>query len=232
MERSFEKIVLNMPHSTFEGTHVEEWSDKNEFVKELCRWTDWHTDWIFDCGDPRVDMCKLPLSRFSCDVERLIDDPLEKEGQGIIYTKFNGLVRNPLTEEQYERTMDVYYAYHELLKSKITPKTLLIDCHSFPAKLSKEIDICIGFNEDSSKPSDVLFSTVKKHFQNAGFNVQFNKPYANSMAPNTGFDYPSLMIEINKHCYLSDMLLPIVNLDKITKLRETINELYHALLFE
>lgn len=230
MEQSFEKIVLNVPHSSYADAHVEEWSDKDAFVKEVVKWTDWYTDWIFDSEDPRVDMCKLPMTRFSCDVERLIDDPLEKEGQGIIYTKFNGLVRKQLTADQQRLTMEVYHAYHQLLRSKLSEGTLLIDCHSFPSDLSPEIDICIGYNEDFSKPSEDVLSLIKGHFQEAGYRVEFNKPYSNSIAPKTDFAYSSLMIEINKKCYLNQPLLPIVNMDKITKLRKTINDLYQILL--
>lgn len=227
---NIEKIVLNVPHSSYEDAHVEEWSDPTAFAREVFRWTDWYTDWIFGSEDLRVDMCRLPMSRFACDVERLLDDPLEQEGRGIVYTRFNGLTRNPLTAEQFERTMEVYRAYHALLKSKVTKGALLIDCHSFPQELSCDIDICIGFNEDQSKPSLALLALVKAHFEEAGYRVAYNRPYGNAIAPATDFVYPSLMIEINKRCYLNDPILPVVNLDKVSALRKVINALYEKLL--
>lgn len=230
MEQRFEKIVLNVPHASYEDAHVEEWSDRQAFVRELFRWTDWYTDWIFGSEDPRVDMCRLPMSRFACDVERLLDDPLEQEGRGIVYTRFNGLTRKPLTAELYERTMAVYHAYHALLGSKVTKGSLLIDCHSFPGELASDIDICIGYNEDASKPSPEVLALVKAHFEQAGYRVAYNQPYGNSITPATGFVYPSLMIEINKRCYLNEPILPVVDLDKACDLRKVINTLYEKLL--
>jgi putative restriction endonuclease len=37
------------------------------------------------------------------------------------------------------------------LRYNLCPDALLLDCHSFPSELS-DVDICIGFNEDWSKP--------------------------------------------------------------------------------
>ena len=47
--------------------------------------------------------------------------------------------------------------------------------------LNDEIDICIGFNEDATKPHDDVLNLVTEHFAIAGLKVGINTPYSNSM---------------------------------------------------
>ena len=78
---------------------------------------------------------------------------------------------------------------------------LLVDCHSFPKDLS-DVDVCIGVNDDWSRPSDSLIDFAVDHFTSSGYSTSINAPYSNSISPETGFRYPSLMIELNKRTYL------------------------------
>lgn len=71
---------------------------------------------------------------------------------------------------------------------------MLIDCHSFPSN-EADIDICIGYNEDWSKPNDFTLNLVRDTFKNAGYSVVFNKPYSNSISPRAIFYYPSLIYD-------------------------------------
>lgn len=66
------------------------------------------------------------------------------------------------------------------------------------------MDICIGFNEDWSRPQDSVIDLVARTFRDAGYVVGINTPYSNSIPPAKGFEYLSIMIEVNKRLYLRD----------------------------
>ena len=70
-------------------------------------------------------------------------------------------------------------------------------CHSFPSHLS-DVDICIGYNEDRSKPCKETIETAVNIFEDAGYKVGINHPYSNSETPDCPFHYKSMMIEVNK----------------------------------
>lgn len=191
-----EKIVLNIPHSRTAGFAEYGWG--NDVLPYVEEWTDWQTDTLFYSLDKRVRPIIFELSRFVVDVERLPNDPMEKDGQGIIYRRFGDAVRGDVDEDAL---MAMYHKHHDALKSELTETSLLIDCHSYPTKVCKDIDICIGYNEDGSKPSDDLLSLVVLHFEQFGYKVGINNPYSNSISPAMPFSYPSLMIEVNKAVY-------------------------------
>jgi hypothetical protein len=65
------------------------------------------------------------------------------------------------------------------------------------------VDVCIGFNDDDSKPPQEVLDFVSSHFSNRGYNVEFNRPYSNSISP-LGYVGHLMMIEINKRCYLDE----------------------------
>lgn len=191
-----DKIVLNIPHSRAAGFSEYGWgNDVLPYVKE---WTDWHTDILFFSLDLRVIPVIFELSRFVVDVERLIDDPMEKVGQGIIYRNFGDAVRGDVDANVL---MDFYHKHHNALKSALTGTSLLIDCHSYPEHVCKDVDICIGFNDDASKPSEDLIGLIVSHFADCGYRVGINTPYSNSITPDMPFVYPSVMIELNRAIY-------------------------------
>lgn len=218
------RIVLNVPHASPVFPFGKEcWESGIE--AEIVRWTDWYTDWLFQSGCPMVHSVVYPFSRFFCDVERLENDPLEGIGQGIVYERFNGF-RRMLSEADISWIMASYYEHLNRLKSLIRDEhTLLIDCHSFPEDLSN-IDICIGFNDDWSKPSESLICLVEAVFHEAGLTVGLNSPYSNSISPDTGFTYQSVMIEVNKGVYMGHGGDP----DGLTTLKKIIQTLYARVL--
>ena len=145
----------------------------------------------------------FPYSRFYVDVERLVDDPLEKEGQGIIYTRFNNNVRT-VDEREREHLMTLYHNHIDRLRSALTPASILVDCHSFPSHLS-DVSVCIGFNDDWSRPDDEVIAGIRHRFEQLGLRVGINTPpYSNSVSPRCAFDYKSVMIEVNKRCYMGE----------------------------
>ena len=81
--------------------------------------------------------------------------------------------------------------------------TLIIDCHSCLNEIAEDVDVCIGFNDDGSKPAQEVLDFVFSHFSARGYKVEFNRPYSNSILPLVYVGH-SMMIEINKRCYLDE----------------------------
>lgn len=105
--------------------------------------------------------------------------------------------------------------------------SLLIDCHSFPSNLS-DVDICIGVNDDWSRPTDFVIELVTEVFKQFGFSVRINHPYSNAIAPQTNFAYNSIMIELNKRIYLNEQTLELN--ESANKVRAVLDRLYMLLL--
>lgn len=218
----YKKIILFIPHSS-DKLDKSLWC--GDIDSAVNKWTDWHTDKLFSSIDKRVQSIIVPFSRFHCDAERLVDDPMENIGQGIAYRSIEGCTRS-LSDAQISDIQNQYTDIHEGLERMATDGSIIIDCHSFPSNLSSEIDICIGFNDDDSKPSDMVLQTIVHHFENAGFRVGVNNPYSNAMR--VGKSIPSFMIEFNKRVYLNqDERTPNEDFDKINTI---LNQLYIELL--
>ena len=215
-------IVLNIPHSsTLRGS--EGWT--GDIIREIERWTDIGTEKIFKSKTNNCTAVVFPYSRFFCDAERLVNDDLEKVGQGIYYTSFNGCHRyESLKQEAYA----CYVEHQRRLQSQINEETLIIDCHSFPSDLF-DIDICIGYNEDWSKPDRDFLTNMKMYFEGYGYSVSFNKPYSNSITPEMPFYYKSVMIELNKGIYTHQDGSMV---DYLYKINMMLNNMYEKILTE
>lgn len=198
----YKNIILNIPHSS-DIMPVNTWD--GDIQPHILRWTDKYTDVLFkpifkDIQGTAITPVIFPVSRFFCDAERLINDPLGEVGQGIYYTKFEDCTRTP--DEYTEKYVKKLWSSHqEMLSSLITDNTIIIDCHSFPSDVA-DVDVCIGYNEDWSKPSDGLVNAVKTFFEGYGLTVDINNPYSNSITPKSDKKYTSFMIELNKRLYL------------------------------
>lgn len=222
------KIVLNIAHTSLEFPYATRWQGNIE--QQIRHWTDVYTDALFHPDfrfASQVVPVRYPYSRFFCDVERLEADPLESIGQGIVYTRFQGCRRTPSYEERMLALQSYYHHQCQLLSQVADEHTLLLDCHSFPAELSADVDICLGYNDDWSKPSDALIGLVRRFFEEQGAAVGINVPYSNAISPRKHFSYPCLMIEVNKRFYLGPNGAPDGRLDAKNR---TINNLYALLL--
>ena len=201
----YERIVLNQPHASVEGLYDDQlsyWQINTDFINNVVvPWTDWHTDFLFNqLQDFRIRKVRFPYSRFIVDAERLWNDPLESIGQGIVYRQFGTHKRNiPISAES--RLRKLWQRHQRQLAKELKSNALLLDCHSFPSHLS-DVDICIGYNNDWSKPADQTISKVVDIFDSYGYRVGVNNPYSNSETPQCNFRYHSLMLEVNKKCYL------------------------------
>lgn len=222
----YDNIVLNIPHSSVEGIAGSGWPQEKSFFTEIRKWTDWYTDHLFWSDTKAVTPVRFDLSRFVVDVERLENDPLESIGQGIVYHSFNGHKRilNDLVRQEL---MARYHDHINRLKSCLTPRSILVDCHSFPSEYS-DVEVCIGFNQDWSKPSEQVIDNVVEMFRNAGYRVALNIPYSNALSPRCEFDYHSLMIEVNKSTYMDENTLELT--EDATRIKNVIADVYDALL--
>ena len=156
-------------------------------------------------------------SRFAVDLERYEDDskePMSAKGMGMLYEKLiDGSVfdRKPFGDSSFFRQ---YYRHkHGQLKEMIEQAgdgCVLIDMHSFcgnPLKCDFDQnpdrpDICLGFNDDETKPSDEKIAEIRDIFEKHGLDVALNRPFKGSMTVKTNVRYTSLMIEVNKSVYI------------------------------
>lgn len=226
-------IVLNIPHSSINGifdNEIGKWENNPFFINECVnKWTDWYTDLIFNSN--KIDLTKIvfPYSRFVCDAERLVNDELEKIGQGIIYTHFNGYKRKNLKENEIKNIYGLWQMHQNNIINSLNSDSVLIDCHSFPSELS-DVDICIGYNNDWSYDEN-LIKIIQKIFINKGYSVDINKPFSNSIAPKTNFEYKSVMIEVNKRIYINEKTLKLnTNPKQWMRWFSTIEEIYSNII--
>lgn len=115
-----------------------------------------------------------------------------------------------IPQEYEEHLLNLWHNHQERLRNNLCPEALLLDCHSFPSEMS-DIDICIGYNEDWSKPNKETIELAVNLFEDCGYKVGINEPYSNSETPECPFTYQSMMLEVNKNVYMEDGTLFIKN---------------------
>ena len=220
----YTNIVLAVPHSV--GMPLDfDWRGDAKVAASAKRWTDWHTDDLFGVEDARISVVKGRLSRFDCDDERL-----EDEGDRLCrYAIEGGIDQREIGARQWNARLAEWFRYRAELMAAVAQgdRPLIIDCHSFPSDLAPDVDICIGFNEDCSKPSKETLAVVTDAFRAAGYTVAHNRPYSNAIAP-LGYRGHSLMIEVNKRCYLDADELDVG--EGFAKLHQTLSSIYTKLL--
>ena len=241
-KRRYRSLVLHIHSSTaFPDDCKYHFSDLDDEEKLLI---DYYTDELFlpDNPDRRIDNVVFPYCRLYCDVERMIDDPLEKKGFGVSYLRKIPIqygIRYRYFSEDYH-VWDKYLEHHSKAAMKIlrSVSPLVIDCHSFSSRPNlldneppKDIDICIGFNEDITKPDKVVIGNICKYFSDCGYHIGINKPFSNSKTfPLPSNSYHSVMIEVNKRLYMNESTLE--KTEGFTKLHNEIQDLYKKLLIQ
>ncbi len=90
--------------------------------------------------------------------------------------------------------------------------TLLVNCHTFSQKPNalqpdttglEDTDICIGYNEDWSKPTEAIPYFVEE-FQSREYKVLVNYPFSNAKAFELPKRYHSIMLKVNKRVYMNE----------------------------
>lgn len=240
----FKNIILHVPHSSadfsFRGAfespeRIARWRDA---AKDLI---DWYTDELFvpEYPDATIHPIVFRTCRTLCDVERMSHDPLEEKGCGITYSSLLPLGRGycvTCNSDIRQLYLDHQYKVASSLIRYNSP--LLIDCHSFSSNATplqpdasglESIDICIGFNEDFTKPNERIINLVCDYFTELGYRVAVNTPFSNSKTVDTPAHYKSLMIEVNKRVYMYEDDLK-KKMPEFLRLKAQLETLYYRLL--
>lgn len=147
-------------------------------------------------------------------MERLADEPLEVLGMGILYTQTPwGEHYRDAEPNEVAKVMAIYRDWHTKLKKTCLiqlaqkERCVLVDGHSFSHHQVTDPedhlpDINIGTNPVTT--SKALETLVVDAFVEAGYQVAVNYPYAYAVEPTQDAGFESIMIEINKRCYLSE----------------------------
>lgn len=219
------EIIFHIPH---DGHKIPKGLKSSLLIsnKELLEYDRKMSDRLVSelVNDLPYPVYSFDISRLMCDVERfLTGEIMEKYGMGYCYEKFydnKNFKKINLTVK--ELTKKYYLKHHKTLNKlalsfKENQEWLLIDLHSFNVSATrKELiktnkimpDICIGF--DKGYCSKKYIKLAKETFENYGYKVDFNYPYAGSLIPNVIYGggekskINSIMIEINSSCYLDE----------------------------
>lgn len=237
-------ILIHIPHSS---VHIP---DTSKYIvdpmPEIQLLTDWATDSIFDI--PNIPKVVFPYSRVFCDVERFLEgEPMEKKGMGFYYTHTDDGRRMRENDPiEKNKIRDEYYIPHHQKLYNATKKlreqnghVLIIDGHSFTdTPFQRDIsqnknrpDICLGSDEFHT-PTNIL-KQLKKFFENQGFSVLINNPYAGCIIPIEYYqkdkNVMGIMIEINRKLYMEN---GIVIPEKIQKLNEILQKIPDIIMKE
>lgn len=240
--RCYKNILLHIPHSSksFPKDSHYSFTDLDNEERLLI---DYYTDELFTPKQKSEHIIPLvfPYCRLYCDVERLVNDPLENDGLGIRYIREIPTDRgHSYTFREFntkENAFSLYVDFHaKVSKSivKMSDNRLLIDCHSFSAlpnllnSTPPDIDICIGYNDDETCPDKVVIGNIVQYFKSLGYKVGINKPFSNSKTFSVPVAYHSVMIEVNKRIYMNEYTLEKTNGFK--RLKQNIQSLYEKLL--
>lgn len=184
------------------------------------------TDELFLVGREGVSAFLGFVSRFDCDVERLENEPGRICRFCSLYGE--GLEREvPVSLWNRRLSQWFKYRYGLMLVAAQGERPIILDCHSFPSELSADVDIDLGYNDDGSRPPDEVIVVVTDIFQEAGYRVGVNRPYANAITP-VGCRDHSLMIEINRRCYMDEMKL--CKHEGFARRHECLEQVYSTLL--
>ena len=223
--KTYSKILAHIPHSSIQD-YGYGWMGSGLMFPQVKQLTDWHTEILFSSHSPNVEAMVFPHSRFYLDVERMENDPMESVGQGRIYTEYEGRKRSKLTPEDIDALNDMYREWRQRCAERITEDTLVVDCHSFTSSLAPEVSVCIGYNEDESKPSDEVIDYIIGKFKWFGYRVAVNEPCSHSIV--FGGNHHSIMIALNKSLYMDEKTLEMD--PKAYKVGGAINRIYDGLL--
>lgn len=241
----YEGILLHIPHSSISFPNDSHYSFQDLDGEEKLL-IDYYTDELFvPCEQKRnIDSVVFPYCRLYCDVERLVNDPLKYKGLGISYRRTVESDILPFEERSFSTLSKAFHYYadfHAKVSKKIVDMTfmnriLLIDCHSFSAHPNLlnptplDIDICVGYNDDETRPRKKVIENIARFFESYGYKVGINEPFSNSKTFPVPVTYHSVMIEINKRLYMNEETLEKSN--GFCRLKKDLESLYKLLLFD
>ena len=136
-----------------------------------------------------------------------------------------------LKKYSYKRLQRHYgpgHLWYDVLLRRRNGRKLFKSSQPVEQKSSSDIDICIGFNDDSTCPNRVTIGDIIHHFVSLGYKVGVNHPFSNSKTFLVPEEYHSVMIEVNKKRYMDEHTLE--KKDGFDRLKADIQSLYTILL--
>lgn len=212
----YTKTVAWLPHTGLFLPNVSNTPEYNALIRDSVILADFKVNELYPYLPNKIIS---HYSRFVVDLERYLDDSMEvmaSKGMGYLYNRLiDGTTFDRSVFGAKEYFTQFYKDYHALLAKSlesIGEGAILLDLHSFnPHPIACDLDqkpnrpdICIGFNEDNTKPKESALKVITDYLTEQGLKVGYNTPFSGSMTANTKVKYTSLMIEINKKCYLSN----------------------------
>ena len=194
-------MILHIPHSSINLFGIS----SLHLLESVDLMTDWYADELF-YHDTSYDIV-FDHSRLVVDVERFVNDDLEKHGKGFIYK--TDVFDSPINRQGVSER-ELYDKHHLYLSSIVTqylnlfPITAIVDCHTFnDTPLPWEVagdrpDICLGTDNLHTPPA--LVDLLVDHFESSGLSVSINDPYSGTLIPKWfegRDDVISIMIEVN-----------------------------------
>lgn len=216
LRNQFENIIAWIPHTSLYLPNMDNNPAFYKLQKDALLLADDQVNRLYLFLPNKI---KSIYSRFVVDLERYLDnakEPMSQKGMGYLY---NCLIDGTSFDRSVfgnDTHFTEYYKYkHAQLKEsieRIGDGAVLLDLHSFnPNPVACDLDqdpnrpdICIGFNEDATKPNKKSLDAITGYLKEQGFVVKYNTPFSGSMTVDTNIKYTSLMIEVNKKCYLSN----------------------------
>jgi len=223
-------VIAHIPHASPVVPFPEHYT--GDVAAELALVTDWATDQMVTADESVI----FPFSRLWCDVERLIDDPLNARGLGLFYThRSNGDVLRQADETYVTQVNAAYHAHHKKVSTAIAAAislmpVCLLDIHSYSDQQAKLYghcepypEICLGYADDAVPAG--LIAAIAAVLNDAGYSVGHNQPYEGALIPTEFADNPdffAVMIEVNKSVYLDDANAIIS--DRFTRLQDVLKQ--------
>ena len=218
-------LILHIPHASRRIPDYGHYLLPREAVDaEALHLTDLYTDELFLAaqGDAVI---QADFSRVYCDVERFDQDalePMSKYGMGATYVRCDDgrPLRNLSPTARDVIMQNGYYTHHERLTAAVdaeiirTGEARIVDCHSFPdppLRCSQyqgdaKFDFNIG-TDAFHTPLEWVEASVK-FFDDRGFRLGIDEPYAGSIVPMKHYQkdsrVKSMMLEINRNLYMKE----------------------------
>lgn len=203
------RLVVPTPHAGLAiPTSVREQftlSD-TELATEAHGSADLWTDALAQSAWPEATHIAVAVSRLVVDVESDPDDAQEvmaRVGRGAVYTRAHDgtALRRPLGIGERDELIASYHTPHWAKLREAASGKVLVDLHSYPVKawpIELNPDACrpaIDLGTDDALTPSAWSQAPQRHFENAGYTVGFNTPYAGVIDAGAA---AAVMIEIRR----------------------------------
>lgn len=222
-------VVVHIPHASLavpDDVAADLLLTLGELEHQLLVMTDRYTDELFALPSTLATTVAFPVSRVVVDPERFTDDacePMAGKGMGVIYTKTasgHPLRRPPSADQRRDLLARFYEPHHAALTRAVETALaahggcLVLDGHSFPTRPQPyeddqepdRADICIG--TDPSHTPDWLRDVAVRAFEELGWSVAVNRPFAGALVPMAFYRKDlrvrAVIVEVRRGLYMDE----------------------------